>query len=74
MLYAWLPRPRKGGIRSISAEEVAVLLATDFEKMRTVIGEEKGHPSAWVWFQRRVGDIQNRPKNIDPKIIFWEPK
>ena len=53
MLYAWLPRPWKGGGWGISAEEVESLLQADFTKMRMVMGEEKGHPSAWYWFQRR---------------------
>jgi 2-polyprenyl-3-methyl-5-hydroxy-6-metoxy-1,4-benzoquinol methylase len=53
MLYAWLPRPWKGGVWGISAEEVASLLQADFTKVRMVIGDEKGHPSAWYWFQRR---------------------
>lgn len=53
MLYAWLPRPWKGGLWGISAEEVESLLRAKFSKVRTVIGEEMGHPSAWFWFQRR---------------------
>jgi 2-polyprenyl-3-methyl-5-hydroxy-6-metoxy-1,4-benzoquinol methylase len=46
MLYAWLPRPWKGGHRGISAEEVDSLLWANFSKERTVPGEENGHPSA----------------------------
>ena len=53
MLYAWLPRPWQGGIWGISAKEVESLLRGQFSKVRQVIGEEKGHPSAWYWFQRR---------------------
>jgi hypothetical protein len=53
MLYAWLPRPWKGGIRGISAEEVDSLLRTNFSNERTVAGEENGHPTAWYWFRRR---------------------
>jgi len=53
MLYAWLPRPWQGGIWGISAEAVESLFGERFTKVRQVIGEEKGHPSAWYWFQRR---------------------
>ena len=53
MLYAWLPRPWKGGRAGISAEEVAGLLRADFSEARSVVGEESGHPSAWYWFRRR---------------------
>ncbi len=53
MLYAWLPRPWKGGRAGISADEVDALLKADFEKVRTAVGEEGGHPSAWYWFRRR---------------------
>jgi SAM-dependent methyltransferase len=53
MLYAWLPRPWQGGTWGISAEEVDLLLRNHFLKMRQVIGEENGYPSAWYWFQRR---------------------
>jgi 2-polyprenyl-3-methyl-5-hydroxy-6-metoxy-1,4-benzoquinol methylase len=53
MLYAWLPRAWKGGVWGISAEEVESLLQGEFQEVRKVIGEEKGHPSAWYWFQRR---------------------
>ena len=53
MLYAWLPRPWKGGHRGISAEEVESLLRANFSNERTVAGEENGHPSAWYWFRRR---------------------
>jgi SAM-dependent methyltransferase len=53
MLYAWLPRPWQGGARGISKEDVESLIGREFAKVRQVIGEEKGHPSAWYWFQRR---------------------
>jgi hypothetical protein len=53
MLYAWLPRPREGGVAGVSAEEVESLLRPDFAKVRGEIGEESGNPSAWYWFQRR---------------------
>ncbi|HWR92794.1 MAG TPA: hypothetical protein VN300_10205, partial [Desulfobacterales bacterium] len=53
MLYAWLPRPWKGGVRGISAEAVESLLNNAFVQTRLVIGAEKGHPSAWYWYQRR---------------------
>jgi hypothetical protein len=53
MLYAWLPRPWKGGTYGISAEAVESLLSNEFVRTRLVIGEEKGHPSAWYGYRRR---------------------
>ncbi len=53
MLYAWLPRPWRGGTWGIASEGVQSLLKSDFAKVRRVVGRENGHPSAWYWFQRR---------------------
>lgn len=53
MLYAWLPRTWQGGTWGISAETVESLIGGHFSMKRRVIGEEKGHPSAWYWYQRR---------------------
>ena len=53
MLYAWLPRQRKGGAVGISIQEIEILLREDFSKVRTAIGEENGNPASWYWFQRR---------------------
>jgi SAM-dependent methyltransferase len=53
MLYAWLPRSWQGGIWGISAEEVESLMGRELTRVRQVIGEEKGHPSAWYWYRRR---------------------
>ncbi len=53
MLYAWLPRPWKGGAAGISAEEIDSLLGPEFSEVRTAVGEENGNPSAWYWFRRR---------------------
>jgi 2-polyprenyl-3-methyl-5-hydroxy-6-metoxy-1,4-benzoquinol methylase len=53
MLYAWLSRPWKGGIRGISADAVESLLRDAFVRTRLAIGEEKGFPSAWYWYRRR---------------------
>jgi hypothetical protein len=53
MLYAWLPRSWKGGVWGISAEAVESLLSNTFVRTRMVVGEEKGNPSAWYWYQRR---------------------
>jgi SAM-dependent methyltransferase len=53
MLYAWLPRPWEGRAVGIPAGEVESLLRADFSAVRKAIGEEKGNPSAWYWFQRR---------------------
>lgn len=52
MLYAWLPRPWEDRRAGISVEEVESLLRADFSKVRVVIGEEGGHPSAWYWFRK----------------------
>jgi len=32
-----------------------------------------GSVHSYVGTCQIVGDTQNRPKNIDPRIIFWEP-
>jgi cyclopropane fatty-acyl-phospholipid synthase-like methyltransferase len=53
MLYAWLPRQWQGGTWGISAEEVESLIGGRFFKVRQVIGQEKGHASAWYWYRRR---------------------
>jgi len=53
MLYAWLPRQWRGASWGISPEEVDSLMGGHFSKSRQVMGEERGHPSAWYWFQRR---------------------
>jgi 2-polyprenyl-3-methyl-5-hydroxy-6-metoxy-1,4-benzoquinol methylase len=53
MLYAWLPRTWKGGVWGISAEAVESLLHDAFMRTRLAIGEERGFPSAWYWYQRR---------------------
>jgi SAM-dependent methyltransferase len=53
MLYAWLPRQRGGRGAGISAKEVESLLGPGLSLVRTAIGEERGNPSAWYWFQRR---------------------
>jgi 2-polyprenyl-3-methyl-5-hydroxy-6-metoxy-1,4-benzoquinol methylase len=52
MLYAWLPRLRKNKTWGISPEALEVLLNPAFSKIRAVIGEEKGHGSAWYWYER----------------------
>ena len=52
MLYAWLSRPRKGRLWGMTPEEVEVLLQPDFANIRTVMGEEKGSPSAWYWYRK----------------------
>lgn len=54
MLYAWLPRIWRGKIWGISPIEICSLMNANFIMTRQVIGEEKGHPSAWYWFQRRI--------------------
>jgi SAM-dependent methyltransferase len=56
MLYAWLPRPWHDGVCGIATEEVDGLIGESFSRVRQVIGEEKGHASAWYWYRRRHVD------------------
>jgi 2-polyprenyl-3-methyl-5-hydroxy-6-metoxy-1,4-benzoquinol methylase len=53
MLYAWQPRPRKGGTYGIATEAVESLLEAALIRTRLVVGEEKNYPSAWYWYRRR---------------------
>ncbi|MFO7706851.1 MAG: hypothetical protein R6V84_01675 [Desulfobacterales bacterium] len=53
MLYAWLPRPWKGGTYGISVKAVESLLKDALCRTRLVIGEEKNFPSAWYWYRRQ---------------------
>lgn len=55
MLYAWLPRKGKEGTWGTSKQEVEGLIGHSFEKIRVVVGQERGLPSAWYWFRRRKG-------------------
>ena len=52
MLYGSTPRRFEGQAIGISPEQVEALLSPDFIRQRIVIGEEKGHPSVWYWYQR----------------------
>jgi len=52
MLYAWLPRRRKGGILGLSEDRVEALLKPGFKRDRIVVGQEKGFASAWYWYRR----------------------
>lgn len=52
MLYAWLPRSRRGESRGLGPEEVGALFAPAFEVTRTELGEEKGTGAAWHWLVR----------------------
>jgi 2-polyprenyl-3-methyl-5-hydroxy-6-metoxy-1,4-benzoquinol methylase len=52
MLYAWLPRRWKKRMMGIGVQEVRHLFTPFLNESRIVVGEEKGHPSAWYWFQR----------------------
>lgn len=54
MLYAWLPRKAKGRPAGISVEDVQRLFESDFDMERVVIGEEKGHGSAWYWYRKKL--------------------
>ena len=53
MLYAWLPRPWRGGTWGMSPEDVDALLKSGFSMIRSVIGKEKDFPSAWYWFEKK---------------------
>ncbi len=53
MLYAKLPRIRKGVPWGISPEEVDSLLEGSFEKLRFVAGSENEFPSAWYWYGKK---------------------
>jgi SAM-dependent methyltransferase len=52
MLYAWLPRPWRGKNTGLSPDEVRTLFSQDFKEEKIVVGEEKGHGSAWYWLTR----------------------
>lgn len=53
MLYAWFPRLWKGKVYGMTSEEVELLLQVHFERVRLVVGQERGLPSAWYWYHRR---------------------
>jgi 2-polyprenyl-3-methyl-5-hydroxy-6-metoxy-1,4-benzoquinol methylase len=52
MLYGCMPRRFEGQAVGISPEQVEALLSPAFIRQRIAIGEEKGHPSVWYWYQR----------------------
>jgi 2-polyprenyl-3-methyl-5-hydroxy-6-metoxy-1,4-benzoquinol methylase len=52
MLYAHFPKPSQGKARGIAPKEVTALFAPTFAQKQTVIGEEKGSPSAWYWMTK----------------------
>lgn len=52
MLYAWLPRIRRGRIWGMTPEEVEALLSPAFKRTQMVLGEDGGKPSAWFWYLR----------------------
>jgi 2-polyprenyl-3-methyl-5-hydroxy-6-metoxy-1,4-benzoquinol methylase len=53
MLFSWLPRLKKKHSLGISPEDIERLFQENFINIRTQIGEEKGHPCAWYWFERQ---------------------
>lgn len=53
MLFSWLPRRRRGRIAGISTEEAGALFQENFIPVCIRLGEEKGYPCAWYWFERR---------------------
>jgi SAM-dependent methyltransferase len=52
MLYAWMPRIRNGRKYGLTAEQVHALFAPPLSEIQTVVGEEKGSPTAWYWFRK----------------------
>jgi len=52
MMYAWVSRPKRSGFRGITPDEVSALFEPAFERIQTVIGEERGHKTAWYWLTR----------------------
>ena len=52
MLYAWLPRKWKGSLWGISRNEVIEILGDCFVEVKHVVGQERGFPTAWYWFQK----------------------
>jgi len=53
MLYAWMPRTFEGRTTGISLEDVKQLFSRTLTEIKIVVGEERGFPTAWYWFQRR---------------------
>jgi SAM-dependent methyltransferase len=52
MLYAWLPRMRNGKRLGLTIAQTHDLFAPPLKEKQTVVGEEKGSPSAWYWFKK----------------------
>lgn len=50
MLYAWLPRSLNGRRYGLTVEQAHALFQPALTEMKTVVGEEKGNPTAWYWF------------------------
>ena len=55
MVYAWLPRLRRGKTRGLSPQDVTELFSSTFQVTRRVIGTERGAGSAWYWLTRKGG-------------------
>lgn len=53
MLYAWLPRIRRGRRWGLSADEVYDLFCPTFKQDKMVTGHDGGGDSAWYWFTRQ---------------------
>lgn len=50
MLYAWLPRTLNGKRYGLTVEQARALFQPPLTETKTVVGEEKGNPTAWYWF------------------------
>ncbi len=55
MLYAWLPRIRRGRQLGLSPQQVEALFAPAFSVDRVQIGTEQGAGSAWYWLTKNKG-------------------
>jgi cyclopropane fatty-acyl-phospholipid synthase-like methyltransferase len=53
MLYAKMPRQSRGSQWGLTPEAVQSLFLPAFEQKQTVMGEEKGAPSAWYWLLKK---------------------
>jgi SAM-dependent methyltransferase len=53
MLYAWMPKMRRGETVGIAPAEVESLFGPAFAMERKAIGTERDFPTAWYWLRRR---------------------
>ena len=53
LLYAWQPRPWRGGTAGLSPDQVRALFGPQLRLTHTESGQERGHPSAWYWQEKK---------------------